>query len=692
VWFYECCTVVDQKFVVRVGDLTPSILNWKMTDRLMHEDFSTGLFNSTGNKFKNISPTIVELRRFTLPVEATDEYQKYLTSSNRGKLPIDDSDDFVTPPPKQIKEPVPPKKAPGVQPVDYDRELQKLKDDVKQLHKQLNSFMKYVSNKFKNVFELINSKLGASKVKYGAHPEEDTSGRQDNNDFVSNMEFGGNEDVEMDGCKVGGSEGKDVPHSQRDTSEYHRNNIMLGATGQLGVNTMEGPSGVKVDMFVAKVTFTLDVAHAGGIGEIADTAAGETKEESKKQKVPESRTGVVCATASVDAAAGETEEESEKQKVPESQTGAICATASVDEAAGEMVLYNHELLLEVSPQMEKRKRCPAKVVQSPFITVFDSGSNTGVVAAKGKKQIYAIKHPFQSKIGTGINNSLLNVFAAWVKEGKNEIYPKHVSELNPAYDLGVFHGEDKKMHIDVLIYYLRKKGKYDKDLPVTFTTTVWYFDQKLNELWQAFIDTDGDSDVRNMKHVIEYIQGFVLDANVPWHTVEHVLMTINVTEQWHWIMVVISFKDRCIYVYDSMRGGAAYQAKVHKTMAKYSVLLPHFFVHTHFYLNKKDINWRTGVYKSKDLITLFAVKLVEGLPQQVEVDCVVFATSFAEYFIEGKTPLKQYNAYAHRRRFGALLWDYARKKMELNAQSDDEIIGLQKKSRKQKKQLLLSLL
>nr|XP_009760604.1 PREDICTED: uncharacterized protein LOC104212925 [Nicotiana sylvestris] len=110
-----------------------------------------------------------------------------------------------------------------------------------------------------------------------------------------------------------------------------------------------------------------------------------------------------------------------------------------------------------------------------------------------------------------------------------------------------------------------------------------------------------------------------------------------------------------------------------------------FFVHTHFYLNKKDINWRTGVYKTKDLIIPFDVKLVEGLPQQVEADCGVFATSFAEYFIEGKTPPKKFNAYAHRRRFGALLWDYARKKMELNVQNDDVIIGRQKKSKKQKK-------
>ncbi|OIT33429.1 hypothetical protein A4A49_60229, partial [Nicotiana attenuata] len=133
-------------------------------------------------------------------------------------------------------------------------------------------------------------------------------------------------------------------------------------------------------------------------------------------------------------------------------------------------------------------------------------------------------------------------------------------------------------------------------------------------------------------------------------------------EQCHLIMAMMSFKDRCIYVYDSTRDGAAHQAKVHKTMAKYSVLLPLFFVHTHFYINKKDINWHTGVYKSKDLITPFDVKLVEGLPQQVEADCGVFAASFAKYLIEGKTPPKKFDAYEHRCRFAALLWDYARKK------------------------------
>ncbi|XP_070031631.1 uncharacterized protein [Nicotiana tomentosiformis] len=98
------------------------------------------------------------------------------------------------------------------------------------------------------------------------------------------MEFGGNEDVDMDGCKVDGSEGKDVPFSQGDTSAHHRNNIVLDTTDRLDVNIIEEPSGVKVNMFIAKVTFTTDVAHARAIGETADEAAGEIEAESEKER------------------------------------------------------------------------------------------------------------------------------------------------------------------------------------------------------------------------------------------------------------------------------------------------------------------------------------------------------------------------------------------------------------------------
>ncbi|OIT18785.1 hypothetical protein A4A49_09232 [Nicotiana attenuata] len=128
---------------------------------------------------------------------------------------------------------------------------------------------------------------------------------------------------------------------------------------------MEEPSGVKVNIFVAKITFTPNVAHAGAIGETANEAAGETKEESEKEKVLEFQTGAICVIASVYEAAWEMKEQSEKE-VPESQ----------------IVLYQPELLPEILPQMEKRKRCPAKLVQSPFISVFDSSSCTGGVAAR----------------------------------------------------------------------------------------------------------------------------------------------------------------------------------------------------------------------------------------------------------------------------------------------------------------------
>nr|XP_009595095.1 uncharacterized protein LOC104091462 isoform X1 [Nicotiana tomentosiformis]XP_033510768.1 uncharacterized protein LOC104091462 isoform X1 [Nicotiana tomentosiformis]XP_033510769.1 uncharacterized protein LOC104091462 isoform X1 [Nicotiana tomentosiformis] len=192
--------------------------------------------------------------------------------------------------------------------------------------------------KRRRVSNLLIMTLGASEDKYGAHPEEDTSGRQDNNNFVSNMEFGGNEDVDMDGCKVCGSEGKDVPHSQRDTSLHHRNNIVLDEADRLGVNIMEeSSSGVHIT-FIAKVTFTPNVAHVGTIGETADEATWEMEAESEKEMVPKSQTGIVCVTASVDEAVGEMKEQSEKE-VLESH----------------IILYHPELLPEVSPQIEKRR-------------------------------------------------------------------------------------------------------------------------------------------------------------------------------------------------------------------------------------------------------------------------------------------------------------------------------------------------
>ncbi|OIT02121.1 hypothetical protein A4A49_00175 [Nicotiana attenuata] len=129
---------------------------------------------------------------------------------------------------------------------------------------------------------------------------------------------------------------------------------------------MEEPSCRVPIMFGAKLTSTPGGAHAGVIGENAsvDEATGEMKEESEKE-VPESQIGISGVTASVDEAVGEMKEQSKKE-VPKSQT----------------VIYKPELLHEVLPEMQKRKRCPAKVVQSPYSTVFDSVSSSDDVAAK----------------------------------------------------------------------------------------------------------------------------------------------------------------------------------------------------------------------------------------------------------------------------------------------------------------------
>ncbi|MCD7462695.1 hypothetical protein HAX54_049127, partial [Datura stramonium] len=36
-------------------------------------------------------------------------------------------------------------------------------------------------------------------------------------------------------------------------------------------------------------------------------------------------------------------------------------------------------------------------------------------------------------------------------------------------------------------------------------------------------------------------------------TVDNVFIPINVKDKLHWVLAVLSFRDRCIYVYDSLR-------------------------------------------------------------------------------------------------------------------------------------------
>ncbi|PHT87020.1 hypothetical protein T459_09126 [Capsicum annuum] len=49
----------------------------------------------------------------------------------------------------------------------------------------------------------------------------------------------------------------------------------------------------------------------------------------------------------------------------------------------------------------------------------------------------------------------------------------------------------------------------------------------------------------------EYINGFRMHAIDPWHTVDNIFIPVNVKDKHHWVLTVLSFSERCIFIYDS---------------------------------------------------------------------------------------------------------------------------------------------
>ncbi|KAF3680467.1 hypothetical protein FXO38_02278 [Capsicum annuum] len=176
--------------------------------------------------------------------------------------------------------------------------------------------------------------------------------------------------------------------------------------------------------------------------------------------------------------------------------------------------------------------------------------------------------------------------------------------------------KDDSKHIDVCFYYLRKKSKYDPNTSYKYSTVDCNFMNIINSVLAVYrIDDDSLNAGGKEYHLNEYINGFRMHATVPWHTVVHIFIPINVKANHHWILAVISFNDRCIYVYDSL-SSVGHDAGVLTKDEKLAEVIPICLVACKFY-EKKDIDTANHPnYKSYDNMDLFDVYVVEDLPQQ----------------------------------------------------------------------------
>ncbi|XP_069148325.1 uncharacterized protein [Solanum lycopersicum] len=124
------------------------------------------------------------------------------------------------------------------------------------------------------------------------------------------------------------------------------------------------------------------------------------------------------------------------------------------------------------------------------------------------------------------------------------------------------------LHINVIFYYLRKKAKYDVDNRYKYTTVDCVFTSKISSIWKKYEDLDSDVWCADEEHFIgDYIRGYKVHADIPWHLVDHVFIPVNVKENFYWVLAVLSVNDRRVYVYDSYRA-TGHDATIRKEVTK----------------------------------------------------------------------------------------------------------------------------
>ncbi|PHT68340.1 hypothetical protein T459_27827 [Capsicum annuum] len=215
---------------------------------------------------------------------------------------------------------------------------------------------------------------------------------------------------------------------------------------------------------------------------------------------------------------------------------------------------------------------------------------------------------------------------------------------------------DLGKHLDTIFYYMRKKAKYEPNIVVKFTTTDFVFRNKIDTLYHDFVENRKDFSAIPEKHEVEeYIRVFYCDANVPWNKVDYLLFPVYVpwekSKLRHWILGVFDFTELCIYIYDSNRTRCGDKV-VQKVMLPYQTLIPYFLKKVNFYLEK-------GIAKSEN--DTLPIKMVDELPQQTQ--CIFCA--FAEYVIHGRDTPKEIEIGHVHMRYGTLLWDYGKRKLEI---------------------------
>uniref|UniRef100_A0A3Q7E9Y8 Ubiquitin-like protease family profile domain-containing protein n=1 Tax=Solanum lycopersicum TaxID=4081 RepID=A0A3Q7E9Y8_SOLLC len=324
-----------------------------------------------------------------------------------------------------------------------------------------------------------------------------------------------------------------------------------------------------------------------------------------------------------------------------------------------IVLHTLLVVDEHTPLPISRERRPGPFNTSPYVTTFsfESGSSSRF------HYVFELKHPFVAMSDVDLTTLYLH-FLKWLNEGllvrhsakigKEERYKKNKSRLQMWFYFGIVTVQNKNWfyrlaykdqllddsHIDVILYYIRKRAKYfDSDNnEVSFITVDCHFNKLIANVWDAYYNLDSIVNKESTEEsIIEYINGYRFHVAAPWHTVDNILIPVNIEQIFHWVLIVVSFNERCIHVYDSLRGGSLHNSSVSNEIKKYAQLIPMYLSKSGFY-RKKSINISSyPKYKSHSEVDSFEIIHVNDITQQHEgsLDCGLYVAAYADHISKG---------------------------------------------------------
>ncbi|PHT83197.1 hypothetical protein T459_11640 [Capsicum annuum] len=219
---------------------------------------------------------------------------------------------------------------------------------------------------------------------------------------------------------------------------------------------------------------------------------------------------------------------------------------------------------ENAPAKQERKK--SRVLRSPYISKYGSGSKDYVDFDKEEKPKYAFDG---YTINQDLPNELMIDYSHWIAVGLLKTHSAKYTTTSCFFKSYV-----EKPHTRY----------YPAEPAVELSTQQDY--------------TESIVVAKNEDFIANIIYGFCMPTGLPWYIVDEVYVPINCGKEFYWVLAVIVLKERLIRVYDSLSSKRKKEPPIE--IQKLAVMLPTYLLDNGFYDKTERTDWPSlEAYKEK---------------------------------------------------------------------------------------------